>query len=430
MNVLTKNIKALNQLLFIFTFYLCILLFNIGGFFTSFYAVNLFYIIVPISILIAFLVGRYSFFIPNSDFTKVFWGFIFVYLTVSIISFHIYSYDEKYPLVYNLRTFGYSIINVYIFYRLSLIFHMHRKFDLLLTLFGRICLLAMLLTAFFPYFNIVPLDFTKASDSLMTIAHSYNIRLTGFYLNPNLAGYVANVSLVFAMTLLIFDKRFNLVAIVLFFLSIYISIRSFSKTAILVSLILSIVFFTFLFLKKQFWFSTVFKQRRFVVFTTLAIGFILVYKSATWYQSLDEGQKQRIDQVLSIVSEVEINEKTTTHRSEIWEIGVKKIERSPVIGYGFGSFDHFEDVGQGIHNMYLKIFGEAGFFIGLYYLLIHVLLIIPLYYEKNSHIQFLILGLMISTFIFNFSNHNAFITPIISMVYGVLLSFSNQFHNE
>ena len=68
----------------------------------------------------------------------------------------------------------------------------------------------MLLTALFPLFKIVPIDYIKASDSLMTLAHSYNIRLTGFYLNPNLTGYVANISLVFAMSLIIYKQSINL----------------------------------------------------------------------------------------------------------------------------------------------------------------------------------------------------------------------------
>lgn len=418
--------KVLKQLLYIFSLYLGILFLNIGGFFTSFYAVNLFYIIVPISVLLSLFVGRYSWYIPSSSVYKLFWGFIFVYLIVSLASFFLVSIDENYPLIYNLRTFGYSIINVYIFYRLSILYRKYGKFELLLVLLGRISFIAMLLTALFPLFKIVPIDYIKASDSLMTLAHSYNIRLTGFYLNPNLTGYVANISLVFAMSLIIYKQRINLFAVSLFLVSIYISIRSFSKTAIIVTLILTMLFFLFLLLKKSFWLSSLYFQRRFLVFSALSLGLFLLFKSASWYQSLDEGQKQRIDQVFSIVYEAEINEKTTTHRSAIWDVGLNKIRNSPIIGNGFGSFDYFPEKGQGIHNMYLKIFGETGILIGLYYLFLHVLIFFTVFSEAKSHLKFLGLGLVMATMIFNFSNHNAFQTPIISMVYGLLLSFSNH----
>lgn len=418
---------VLHQLIGISLIYGIILLFNLGGFFTSFFALNIFYIIVPVSIAIALLVKRYSSNLLNSTEFKLYFFFLFSYLVVSLTSFYVVSYDEQYDIVYNLRTFAYSIINIYIFYKISVIFHYFRLFDRFLILNVLVLLFAMILTALFPYFNLVPLDYTKASDSLMSLTHSYNIRLTGYYLNPNLTGYIANIALVFGMTYFIFNKRLNLLAILLFVVSLYISIRSFSKTSIIITFLLLLLFAIFLLANKKFWFSKIFFERRLIFLILLVCGIYLLFESSKWYKNLDEGQRQRIDQVVSILFEQKINNQTTTHRSDIWQVGLDKFLNSPIIGNGYGSFEYFSEEGQGIHNMYLKIFGEAGIIIGVIYLFVHLLLFRIMYFEYRLHYRFLLLGLIIVTLVFNFSNHNAFHTSIISYVYGIILSFSCQY---
>lgn len=423
----SQHNKIGNQLSVAFAIYGSLVLFNIGGFFTSFFAINLFYIIVPVSILLSFLVKRYSDHLQNSPEFKVYWFFLFSYLFVSIISFYVINPFSNYDIIYSLRTLFYSLINVYIFYKFAVIFQYFQKLDRFLVLNVVVLLLAMMLTSIFPYFNLVPLDYEKASDSLMTLAHSYNIRLTGYYLNPNLTGYIANVSLVFAMTYFMKNRKFNLLSILLIVLSIYISVRSFSKTSIIISIILLLLFFVFLIFYRKFWLSKEFAYRRITFFIFLFAIIYLFFQSSKWYSSLDEGQKQRIDQVFSILYEQEINEKTTTHRNEIWETGILKIKHSPVIGNGYGSFDYFPEEGQGIHNMFLKIFGEAGLLIGFFYFIFHLFLFRLAYNEKRYHYRFMLLALITITIIFNISNHNAFHTSIISYVYGFILSFGVQY---
>jgi O-antigen ligase len=282
----------------------------------------------------------------------------------------------------------------------------------------------MVLTAMFPYFNITPLDYKKASDSLMSLTHSYSIRLTGFYLNPNLTGYISNIALVFALTSFLSIKKLNYLSIGLLFLSIYVSLRSFSKTSIIITLLILLLFFAFILFSRSFWFSKQLSNKRRFLFIVVLILFGVIIKGNLWLKDLDEGQRDRLSQVFSILVSGEFNKKTTTYRSEIWETGVVKIFESPFIGNGYGSFDYFEEEGQGIHNMFLKMFGEAGIFVGIVYLIFHLVVLRYIVLEREYSYKFMLMGLFLSTVIFNLSNHNAFQTYLISMVYGLILAFS------
>ena len=323
---------------------------------------------------------------------------------------------------------GYSIINVYIYYIATSIFIRLNSLDLLLKILFWIFFIAILTTSLFPYLGIVPLDYTRASDSLMTLAHSYNIRLTGVYLNPNLTGYVANIATVFSFFLFLNMRKNNLAALILFFLSIYVSIRSFSKTSIIITILLVSISLIFILTKKEIWIGRNFKWKRILILLTIGLLGISGIKISDWYGKLDEGQKDRMEQVFSIISEGNLNKKTTTYRSEIWETGIVKIKDSPLFGNGFGTFDYFQEKGQGIHNMYFKIFGEAGLIIGLVYLILHFMIIRISFLHHNFRYRYLLIGLTASTLIFNFSNHNALQTSIISMIYGILLAFSSSYY--
>lgn len=415
-------------ILIIFAIYSTIIILNVGGFFTSFYNINLFYAIVPISLLVMVV---FNFcgggFIPSLE-ISLFSFSILSYLIVSVSSYLVFSYDTTYDLIYNLRTFSYSIINVYIFYIIVSVFIKMNSIDILLKTLFWIFFAAMLATSLFPYLGIVPLDYTKASDSLMSLSHSYNIRLTGFYLNPNLTGYMANISLVFSFFIFLKFRKSDLASLTLFLLSIYVSIRSFSKTSIIISFLLIGVSLIFVLANKAIWVARSNIWKRLIIVLIFGIFGISGLKISEWYNTFDEGQKDRIDQVFSIISEGNLNRKTTTYRSEIWETGIDKIKISPLLGNGFGTFDYFPEKGQGIHNMYFKIFGEAGIIIGLIYLAMHFIILRLSFLNHNIDYRYLLIGLTTSTLIFNFSNHNAMQTSIISMVYGILLAFGTNYY--
>lgn len=407
-----------------FIFYTIIVVLNLGGFLTSFYAINIFYFIVPVSVLISLLFSRFGPYEYASFEFSFYWYFVCFYLLVSCLSFFVISYNENFDIVYSLRTFFYSIINVFIYYRITIIYRSSNNINELIRTFLWLFLIAMVLTAMFPYFNITPLDYKKASDSLMSLTHSYSIRLTGFYLNPNLTGYISNIALVFALTSFLSIKKLNYLSIGLLFLSIYVSLRSFSKTSIIITLLILLLFFAFILFSRSFWFSKQLSNKRRFLFIVVLILFGVIIKGNLWLKDLDEGQRDRLSQVFSILVSGEFNKKTTTYRSEIWETGVVKIFESPFIGNGYGSFDYFEEEGQGIHNMFLKMFGEAGIFVGIVYLIFHLVVLRYIVLEREYSYKFMLMGLFLSTVIFNLSNHNAFQTYLISMVYGLILAFS------
>jgi O-antigen ligase len=89
---------------------------------------------------------------------------------------------------------------------------------------------------------------------------------------------------------------------------------------------------------------------------------------------LGKSQKARVMAIGSILS-AKIDRDTSTGRTELWAIGIKKAwERFP-LGWGLGSFHHLigghyeRGLWLGVHNTYLMLWGEGGALVGILVLL-------------------------------------------------------------
>lgn len=227
-------------------------------------------------------------------------------------------------------------------------------------------------------------------------------RATGLYTNPNRAGNIAVIGQIFTLFTILNKKiKSNYLLIFLFLLHFTSALLTFSKTAFLLSF-LSIGFLLYFFRSEIF---SDFKAL--IAFIILIFGLYLV--TSQFFTSTDTLSRHQ-SKILIEFSQIlagELNEETTTGRSDLAIEGLDRIFDKPLIGYGLGTFTTSKSIQkQPIHNMYLGIWGEAGFIV----LLIYMIYLLILLFNRHTNMGFnLYKVLAIVIIIISFSSHDIFI---------------------
>lgn len=190
---------------------------------------------------------------------------------------------------------------------------------------------------------------------------SFESRLGGFFGNPNEAGLMACAALAFVMFVPFSLTWIQISALAAATIA---AVLTFSKTAWLVLLLL--------------WAIYLLRQSRrsffllFTLFTAIpALALIDLQYVINWllnnpYFELTLTQERRIQEIMFISYASGGAENTLTGRDFLWKYGFEQIMESPLAGYGLGSFHHIigglnqGEVWQGVHNVYLMFWGEAG----------------------------------------------------------------------
>jgi O-antigen ligase len=177
----------------------------------------------------------------------------------------------------------------------------------------------------------------------------------GFFANPNEGGILS----VIGLGLLLATQLPGYQKILFYTILLINSVLTFSKSAMLLFGLVSIAAFLTSTSKVKFRYS----------FVILGAFMVAAYVAPIFYDNLDRVQKRRIDQVLAIATQGEINADTTSSRSELWKIGLDKINDNVLFGNGLGQLHHMKGgisslgVDQGVHNVFLMLWGEAGLFV-------------------------------------------------------------------
>lgn len=174
----------------------------------------------------------------------------------------------------------------------------------------------------------------------------------GFFANPNEGGILS----VIGLGLLLAAKIPGTLKTVFYVVLLMNTVLTFSKSSMLLFGLVSMAAFA------------TSGSREKMRYSVVIIGAMMVasYVAPTFYEGLDHVQKRRIDQVLAIATQGEINADTTSSRSDLWEIGLGKINEHVLIGNGLGQLHHMKGgisslgVEQGVHNVFLMLWGEAG----------------------------------------------------------------------
>lgn len=188
-------------------------------------------------------------------------------------------------------------------------------------------------------------------------------RYSGFYLNPNLAGFACILG--YAFSFAIDRKELKITGQILFSIA---GLVTFSRTFLLIWILINLLS---VLISYQNVFKIVICAVLFVAFLSLGDKFDLNSRRLSGFSSILSGE---VNQDLKEGS-----------RTETWALYYEQILNKPVWGSGYRTFSGETGgseasgrflIKSGVHNAFLMILGEAGFFLLLYFLWIYGNLII------------------------------------------------------
>jgi O-antigen ligase len=175
-------------------------------------------------------------------------------------------------------------------------------------------------------------------------------RYSGFYLNPNEAGFAALIG--FAMCFGVSNQKWKLIG--QFFFT-FCGILTFSRTFLLLWFILIIV--------------SIFQNRKNLKILGIGFGTLIFLFSVSELLKLNSDRFSMIDSLVNQGRLVESVNKNA--RTETWSLYYDLITDAPIFGHGYQSFMSDMIYEDGVHNNYLRVLGESGLipflmFIGIY----------------------------------------------------------------
>jgi O-antigen ligase len=221
------------------------------------------------------------------------------------------------------------------------------------------CLLVILSDVIRPY-QVVPEVPGLDAEQIMQGVESAD-RASGLFENPNEAAMIALYCIVLVAAL---PSRSILVRLLQGAVAVVALIMTFSKTGMLVLLLLTALF--------------ILTRRSFVALVLSGLAIVAAF-SALWFVfnndllNLSWEQRERLSDVLNLAGG-EFNTRSTTGRNVLFEMGFDKIAANLPWGAGLGEFHAMEggirkiaggielNEWLGIHNTYLMILGEGGIF--------------------------------------------------------------------
>lgn len=352
------------------------------------------------------------------------------YVGVSLLSNFLYGKTHAdIDVPYEVRAIFYNLIIIFVSYRfvqLHLNFNSEWKF---LHLLFWISIIGCVLTLFSGVFKLYTIELKSYLDDPAAIIEE---RLSGVYLNPNLAGYAANVGLVISFSFLygksVSMKILGLLGVLFSYVT---AAATFSKTSILQCILITLLFLLTTFFN---WQNITKSVRKHITIVAIVILIILVQAVAYVFASIDSllpEQQVRVRQIEQLLTTGKLNSEITTSRSDAFDDGIIQIGHHPIIGNGFGSFlmlkNASERVGEklGIHNSFLLVLGDAGILVFTLYIGMHILLLLGILKLHSVQLKFFGLALLAATVVYNTTSHEALANPIQGVVLGTLLGLAS-----
>jgi O-antigen ligase len=281
------------------------------------------------------------------------------------------------------------------------------------------------------YFLLLPLFFTIFGKEVgltdaMTYLKDFGDRQTGVFTNPNTAGLQANYVLCFSLYSVIANRRWRIFWILLVPISIYGAYLSLSKSAILMSIIILILFmgFSLVYFVR---FNFVSKLVTIIVVSIfIGSGFFMYYNFENLVSNMTPAQALRIMDAIRI-SQGELNDQTTSERSTIAALVLPKIKSNILFGNGFGSFHRIVGLGLGVHNSGLLIIGESGIIPLVVFLSFIILYFRSVYKVQNFAYKFLFVSIFCTFILVAFlTSHNALDERISNVLLAIFIVLVNK----
>ncbi len=177
-------------------------------------------------------------------------------------------------------------------------------------------------------------------------------RYSGFYLNPNGAGFICIIG--YCLSYVIDNKKLRLFGQ---FVLTFAGIITFSRTFISLWLVISVI--------------SVIADRRNSLTFGLGAGAIIIVLSLASLLKFNAVRFSAFEGLFTDQSESSISTIQQGSRLETWSEYYDQITNNPFFGNGFQMLSGLNPTKQGVHNTFLMVLGEAGIFpllmmIGIY----------------------------------------------------------------
>ncbi len=259
------------------------------------------------------------------------------------------------------------------------------------------------------------------------------VRAYGLYLNPNIAGYISITSIIFAFYLLLFSQFNKLFVLIYLLVAVTSGVLTFSKTFFLNAFFIILVY---LFYRKKyiktFNVSIFMRSVKYILLLILSLFFNY---SFTTDDFRDKEQLARLESVFFFMNDSEVD---YSGRSELAEFGLAKVKENPIIGTGYGSFTvlkesnklfDFTSTDFGVHNTFIRIWGEGGIVSILFYLFFWLYLLYKVYSNSSVEVKMISYMLIFTLNIYSLTSHNIpedYFPAIIIVIVCVFLSLKNK----
>ena len=257
-------------------------------------------------------------------------------------------------------------------------------------------------------------------------------RATGLYSNPNRAGLICCVgqAISYCLLFLKFGKNnYGKYFLIFYFICLLGAFLTFSKSAIIISILLAVTIF---FYNKKLKTNT-FKYFPILKKTIITLGIIVFVNIVIILDSLSLEQLTRYYELIGFLSG-EINEATTTKRSVIISTTLEKISDNWLFGSGINVFNDNVFYGTGTQNEFLAMWGNYGVLglVGyLFYFLVWILSILGVSIKKNqAFVKYISLSLLIIIFLSSMVSHTVVSSKQFSFVIGLVFGIYPRYKSE
>lgn len=249
-------------------------------------------------------------------------------------------------------------------------------------------------------------------------------RASGFFSDANRAGQAVCMTAALGFACLVGEKtRFRLV--------IYLGLLSLVPCLLLTYSRSSIVFMAILVLM-QFFISPIFKRKEMIVgmlvlMIAIPIGIsVLLNRRASIVNAKEAAdqarQTSRLESLFDLL-QGKIDESNTGHRFVVASVGLKYFYRSPIIGAGFRKLTRMPEIGLGCHNTFLRIFGEAGLFVGIIFMASIFYIVWCGWWCPQPEVKCLVIGFMAMYSCACMVSHMLLTNRLANVLMGVCLGF-------
>ena len=190
-------------------------------------------------------------------------------------------------------------------------------------------------------------------------------RLSGFYLNPNKAGYICITG--YALSYALKEKKIKIGAQIIF---TFLGLLTFSRTFLVIWVLINLI-------------SLKIDVKNVRVFV---YGFVLLFALIAFGEYVSF-QTDRLTEIDALVGggNTKAQELTSDSRTDTWALYYDVIFENMVFGNGYNALGGRTSINRtGVHNSYLKVLGEAGIFVFIFFMAMIISILINTYRKFNE----------------------------------------------